>query len=98
MIKDGLIVGGKRDIGKGLSGTFGLEQWWTRDEGDLELARQYASDVCENSGLDLMTNYEDLFKYKNNKIRNPCSLCSGCRWGSGMNVIPSCLIWHSRPR
>lgn len=22
----------------------------TRDEGDLELARQYASDVCENSG------------------------------------------------
>ena len=38
----------------------------TRDEGDLELARQYASDVCENSGLDLMTNYEDLFKYKNN--------------------------------
>ena len=37
-----------------------------RDEGDLELARQYAGDVCENSGLNLMENYEDLFKYRNN--------------------------------
>lgn len=37
-----------------------------RNEEDLALARQYAGDVCENSGLDLMTNYEDLFKYKNN--------------------------------
>lgn len=37
-----------------------------RDEGDLTLARQYAGDVCENSGLNLIDNYEDLFKYKNN--------------------------------
>jgi len=37
-----------------------------RDEGDLELARQYAGDVCENSGLNLVEKYEDLFKYRNN--------------------------------
>lgn len=37
-----------------------------RDEEDLELARQYAGDVCENSGLILMDKYEDLFKYRNN--------------------------------
>lgn len=37
-----------------------------RDEADLELARQYAGDVCENSGLNLLKEYEDLFKYKQN--------------------------------
>ena len=37
-----------------------------RDEGDLELARQYAADVCDNSGLELLPNYEDLFKYRFN--------------------------------
>lgn len=37
-----------------------------RDAADLELARQYAADVCENSGLELLPNYEDLFKYKFN--------------------------------
>ena len=37
-----------------------------RDEADLELARQYAGDVCENSGLNLLREYEDLFKYKQN--------------------------------
>ena len=37
-----------------------------RDTGDLELAKQYAGDVCENSGLNLLPEYEDLFKYKFN--------------------------------
>ncbi len=38
----------------------------TRDEADLELARQTALDVCRNSGLQLMDDYADLFKYKHN--------------------------------
>lgn len=38
----------------------------TRDESDLELARKYASDVCVNSGLELLPDYADLFKYKYN--------------------------------
>lgn len=38
----------------------------TRDPKDLEQARLYAADVCENSGLKLLENYEDLFKYKFN--------------------------------
>jgi len=37
-----------------------------RDNDDLRLARQYALDVCENSGLELLPDYEDLFKYKYN--------------------------------
>ena len=37
-----------------------------RDNADLELAKQYAADVCDNSGLELMPDYEDLFKYKQN--------------------------------
>lgn len=38
----------------------------TRDESDLEKARLYAGDVCENSGLNLLPSYENLFKYKYN--------------------------------
>ncbi|SHE70990.1 RagB/SusD family nutrient uptake outer membrane protein [Dysgonomonas macrotermitis] len=38
----------------------------TRDQADLEMAKTYAADVCENSGLNLLSNYEDLFKYKFN--------------------------------
>lgn len=38
----------------------------TRDESDLQLAQQYALDVIENSGLNLMDDYADLFKYKHN--------------------------------
>ncbi len=37
-----------------------------RDAADLELAKEYAGDVCENSGLNLLPEYEDLFKYKFN--------------------------------
>lgn len=37
-----------------------------RDEADLEQAKQLAADVCDNSGLNLLPNYEDLFKYKQN--------------------------------
>lgn len=44
----------------------GWKKGGQRDEGDLELARQYAADVCDNSGLELLPNYEDLFKYRFN--------------------------------
>lgn len=37
-----------------------------RNAADLELAKEYAGDVCENSGLNLLPEYEDLFKYKFN--------------------------------
>lgn len=37
-----------------------------RDESDLALAREYAADVCNNSGLQLLPEYENLFKYKYN--------------------------------
>lgn len=43
-----------------------------RDEKDLKKAYDIALDVCENSGLQLMDNYEDLFKYSGNN--NPESL------------------------
>lgn len=38
----------------------------SRNENDLDLACQYAADVCDNSGLKLLTNYENLFKYRYN--------------------------------
>lgn len=44
----------------------GWKKGGQRDNADLELAKQYAADVCENSGLELLPNYEDLFKYKKN--------------------------------
>ena len=44
----------------------GWKRGGQRDEADLEMARNYAADVCENSGLNLLPNYEDLFKYKFN--------------------------------
>lgn len=37
-----------------------------RDESDLEMAKKFAGDVCNNSGFKLLENYEDLFKYKYN--------------------------------
>lgn len=37
-----------------------------RNDSDLELARQTALDVCINSGLQLLNDYADLFKYKQN--------------------------------
>lgn len=44
----------------------GWKKGGQRDEADLKLAKDYAEDVCENSGLNLLPNYEDLFKYKFN--------------------------------
>jgi hypothetical protein len=41
----------------------------TRDQALLDSAKYYAADVCNNSGLQLMENYEDLFKYKYNVNR-----------------------------
>lgn len=37
-----------------------------RDANDLAQAVKYASDVCENSGLNLLPDYENLFKYRYN--------------------------------
>lgn len=44
----------------------GLNQSDTRDQSLLDSAKLYAGNVCENSGLSLMTDYADVFKYENN--------------------------------
>jgi starch-binding outer membrane protein, SusD/RagB family len=44
----------------------------SRDQNDLNKAKEYAADVIKNSGLELMKEYEDLFKLANNN--NPESL------------------------
>jgi hypothetical protein len=38
----------------------------TRNQDDLDQACFYAADVCNNSGLKLLNNFEDLFKYRFN--------------------------------
>jgi len=43
----------------------GLNQSGTRDQALLDSAKLYAGNVCE-SGLSLMANYADVFKYENN--------------------------------
>lgn len=40
-----------------------------RDAADLEKAKEYALDVCRNSGIELLENYADLFKYSGNNNR-----------------------------
>jgi starch-binding outer membrane protein, SusD/RagB family len=58
-----------------------------RDQALLDLAKQYAGNVCNNSGLQLYTNYADLFKTQHND--NPESLfalqwhASSSSWLSG---------------
>jgi len=44
----------------------GWKKGGTRDQADLDKAIEYATDVCENSGLNLLLKYEDLFKYRFN--------------------------------
>jgi hypothetical protein len=44
----------------------GLNQSGTRDLALLDSAKLYAGNVCENSGLSLLANYADVFKYQNN--------------------------------
>jgi len=44
----------------------GWRKGGTRDQADLDKAIEYAGDVCENSGLNLLPKYEDLFKYRFN--------------------------------
>jgi len=44
----------------------GLNQSGTRDQALLDSAKLYAGNVCENSGLSLLPNYADVFKYQNN--------------------------------
>lgn len=43
----------------------GLNHVGNRDQKDLDSAKFYAGDVCNNSGLTLMPNYYDLFTSKN---------------------------------
>lgn len=38
----------------------------TQNQADLDNAKKYAGDVCDNSGLHLMTNFPDLFLMSNN--------------------------------
>ncbi|MBN2274425.1 MAG: RagB/SusD family nutrient uptake outer membrane protein [Bacteroidales bacterium] len=40
-----------------------------RNQALLDSAQYYAADVCRNSGMELMDNYADLFKYKSNVNR-----------------------------
>jgi hypothetical protein len=44
----------------------GLNQSGTRNQSLLDSAKLYAGNVCENSGLSLMENYADVFKYQFN--------------------------------
>lgn len=44
----------------------GLNQGGTRDQSLLDSAKLYAGNVCENSGLSLLPDYADVFKYQNN--------------------------------
>ncbi len=44
----------------------GLDQNGTRSEAFLDSAKLYAGSVCNLSGLSLMDNYADVFKYENN--------------------------------
>lgn len=44
----------------------GLGQSGTRDQALLDSAKLYAGNVCENSGLALMSSYADIFTYANN--------------------------------
>lgn len=44
----------------------GWKKGGTRDEADLDKAKELAGEVCTQSGLNLLQNYEDLFKYKFN--------------------------------
>jgi len=44
----------------------GWNKGGTRDQSDLDKAIEYASAVCDSSGLNLLPKYEDLFKYRFN--------------------------------
>ncbi|HEY9049020.1 MAG TPA: RagB/SusD family nutrient uptake outer membrane protein [Ohtaekwangia sp.] len=44
----------------------GLNQSGTRNQDLLDSAKFYAGNVCENSGLSLLADYADVFKYQNN--------------------------------
>lgn len=53
-----------------------------RDTEDLAKAAQYAKDVIENSGKELMSNYEDIFKGENGKCAESLF---GWRWTAEQN-------------
>jgi hypothetical protein len=53
----------------------------TRNQTDLDSAKYYAGDVCNNSGLSLMPNYYDLFTSKNfSGINIPSECLFGLLW------------------
>lgn len=45
----------------------GLGQSGTRNAEDLKKAAEYAGDVCNNSGRNLLANYSDVFRLENNE-------------------------------
>jgi hypothetical protein len=76
----------------------GVGQSGSRVQADLDMAKQYAADVINNSGLTLMPSYYDLFLRKNRN--NPESLFSiqwvyNQGWGS-QNLMQSYLAADSR--
>ena len=57
-----------------------------RDQSDLDSAKFYAGDVCNNSGLTLMPNYYDLFTSKNFSGTNvPAESLFSLLWVPGSN-------------
>ncbi len=58
--------GAKAMLAKVYLARSGWNNGGTRNQDDLDQACLYAADVCKNSGLKLMDDYEDLFKYKKN--------------------------------
>ncbi len=57
-----------------------------RNQGDLDSAKFYAGDVCNNSGLSLMSNYYDLFTSKNFSGTNvPSESLFSLLWVPGSN-------------
>lgn len=74
----------------------------SRTQSDLDSAKYYAGDVCQNSGLNLLPNYADLFRsaYFNSTFNNQESLF-GLQWipNSGwgtINTLQSNLAYSTK--
>ena len=61
----------------------------TRNQAMLDSAKKYAGNVCKNSGLELMTNYADLFKTQFND--NPESLFA-LQWAPGASWLEGNML------
>jgi hypothetical protein len=66
----------------------------TRNQALLDSAKQYAGNVCKNSGLTLLTNYANLFKTQYNN--NPEALFS-LEWAPGVGWLLGNMLQHYSP-